>query len=84
MALPFRQRQDDSQPRIDTFVNLILTWPIPVNFKAILGRATHLKDRAKIASLRIFAAVIDFRLRTTVARAQSFFTLPLQGRVAHP
>jgi hypothetical protein len=26
-------------------------------------RATHLKDRAKIASLRIFAAVIDFRLR---------------------
>jgi hypothetical protein len=26
-------------------------------------RATHLKDRAKIASLRIFAAVIDFRSR---------------------
>src|ERR1700722_14356018 len=27
-------------------------------------RATHLKDRAKIASLRIFAAVIDFRCRS--------------------
>jgi hypothetical protein len=26
-------------------------------------RATHLKDRAKIASLRIFAAVIVFRVR---------------------
>jgi hypothetical protein len=29
-----------------------------------VGRATYLKDRAKIASLRIFAAVIDFRLRS--------------------
>jgi|ERR1700682_5244672 len=34
-----------------------------VNFKTSVGRATHLKDRAKNASLRIFAAVIDFRLR---------------------
>jgi hypothetical protein len=30
---------------------------------ASVGQVTHLKDRAKIASLRIFAAVIDFRLR---------------------
>jgi hypothetical protein len=38
--------------------------PVPrVNFKASIGRATHLKDRAKIASLRIFTAAIDFRSR---------------------
>jgi hypothetical protein len=52
-------------------------------------RATHLKDRAKIASLRIFAAAIDFRLRShylstplcsNVSRQQSRRFNDLQGR----
>jgi hypothetical protein len=50
-------------------------------------RATHLKDRAKIGSLRIFAAVIDFRcrssrvsapLRSNVSRQQSRYFNDLQ------
>jgi hypothetical protein len=36
------------------------SWRSRIALRSI--RATHLKDRAKIASLRIFAAVIDFRL----------------------
>ena len=52
-------------------------------------RAMHLKDRAKIASLRIFAAVIDFRfqshrvsapLRSNVSRQQSRRFNDLQGQ----
>jgi hypothetical protein len=38
------------------------SWQSRITLRSI--RATHLKDRAKIASLRIFAAVIDFRLRS--------------------
>ena len=68
--------------------------PVPrVNFKASIGRATHLKDRAKIAFLRIFAVVIDFRsrahrvsaaLRSNVSRQQSRCFNDLQGhRVAN-
>jgi hypothetical protein len=55
---------------------------------ANVGRATYLKDRAKIASLRIFAAVIDFRfrshrvsapLRSDVSRQQGRRFNDLQG-----
>ena len=51
-------------------------------------RAMHLKDRAKIASLRIFAAVIDFRCRphrvsapfcSNFSRQQSRLFNDLQG-----
>ena len=54
------------------------SWQSRITLRSI--RATHLKDRAKIASLRIFAAVIDFRsrahrvsaaLRSNVSRQQS-------------
>src|ERR1700682_5271546 len=64
-----------------------------VNFKTSVGRATHLKDRAKNASLRIFAGLIDFRLRqhrasmllrSNVSRQQSRRFNDLQGqRVAN-
>ena len=52
-------------------------------------RATYLKDRTKITSLRIFAAVIDFRLRPhrlsaplrpDVSRQQSRSFNDLQGQ----
>ena len=38
------------------------SWQSRITLRSI--RATYLKDRAKIASLRIFAVVIDFQLRS--------------------
>ena len=62
------------------------SWQSRITLRSI--RATYLKDRAKIASLRIFAAVIDFRLRahcmskplhSDVSRQQSRCFNDLQG-----
>ena len=63
------------------------SWQSRITLRSI--RATHLKDRAKIAFLRIFATVIDFRsrahrvsaaLRSNVSRQQSRCFNDLQGR----
>ena len=62
------------------------SWQSRITLRSI--RATHLNGRAKIASLRIFAAVIDFRLRpphasrplrSNVSRQQSRYLNDLQG-----
>jgi len=63
------------------------SWHSRITLRSI--RATYLKDRAKIASLRIFAVVIDFRCRShrvsaplcsNVSRQQSRRFNDLQGR----
>ena len=63
------------------------SWQSRITLRSI--RATHLNDRAKIASLRIFALAIDFRLRPhrtskrfrpNVSRQQSRCFNDLQGQ----
>ena len=49
--------------RVSEVARLNLSQKDQTASSASVGQVTHLKDRAKIASLRIFAAVIDFRLR---------------------
>jgi hypothetical protein len=66
--------------RVSEAARLILSQKDRTARVASVGQVTHLKDRAKIASLRIFAVVIDFRsrshrvpapLRSNVSRQQS-------------
>ena len=63
------------------------SWQSRTSLRSI--RATHLNDREKIASLRIFAGLIDFRfwshrvstaLRSNVSRQQSRCFNDLQGQ----
>jgi hypothetical protein len=72
--------------RIEIRGGIYASWQSRIALRSI--RATHLKDRAKIASLRIFAAVIDFRLRprrvstpfcSNVSRQQSRCCNDLRG-----
>ena len=49
--------------RVSEVARLNLSQKDQTASSASVGQVTHLKDRAKIASLRIFAAVIDFRSR---------------------
>ena len=52
------------------------SWQSRITLRSI--RATYLKDRAKIASLRIFATVIDFRFRSHRAAAPLRFDVSRQ------